>query len=90
MQVRKTTASKLYEAIVSYDVVIEDDKMEEVVNVLSETQWSVCSIFYKKKRGISPIFFLSRLSVDISYIGPEYFMNSFTNSNEWGFSLIFL
>ena len=29
----------MYEALVTYDGVVDDEKMEEVMNILSETQW---------------------------------------------------
>lgn len=40
-QIRKTTASQMYEMLLTYDDVIEPDVMDEVMNLLSDTNWSV-------------------------------------------------
>jgi len=39
--VRKTTATKLYEAILTYPGVIPDECVDEVTSLLVETLWSV-------------------------------------------------
>ncbi|XP_064617512.1 tubulin-specific chaperone D-like [Liolophura sinensis] len=38
-RVRKTTASKLYEAFITYDEVVPEEHNEEVLTILSETNW---------------------------------------------------
>ncbi|XP_023684982.2 tubulin-specific chaperone D [Paramormyrops kingsleyae] len=37
--IRKTTASQMYEMLLTYDDVIEPDVMDEVMNLLSDTNW---------------------------------------------------
>ena len=38
-QIRKTAANKLYETIVTYDEIVDEDNLDEVMNLLSDTQW---------------------------------------------------
>lgn len=38
-RVRKTTANKLYEALVTYDDVVPDEVLDDVMTMLSETVW---------------------------------------------------
>ncbi|XP_070581206.1 tubulin-specific chaperone D-like [Ptychodera flava] len=38
-KVRKTTANKLYESVLTYDEIVELEKQDEVLTILSETQW---------------------------------------------------
>lgn len=40
-QIRKTTASHMYEMLLIYDDVAEPDVLESVMSVLSDTDWSV-------------------------------------------------
>ncbi|ELU05840.1 hypothetical protein CAPTEDRAFT_167258 [Capitella teleta] len=37
--VRKTSASKLYECMVTYDGLASDENLDEIMTILSETQW---------------------------------------------------
>ncbi|KAI0230132.1 Tubulin-specific chaperone D [Lamellibrachia satsuma] len=37
--VRRTTGSSLYESVVMYDDLVEDEHQEELLSILSETQW---------------------------------------------------
>lgn len=37
--VRKNTANKLYESIVTYDDIIQEEALDEVTSLLTETQW---------------------------------------------------
>ena len=39
LKVRKTSAFKLYEAIMTFDDVVPEENMDEVMSLLSETQW---------------------------------------------------
>lgn len=39
MQVRKTTANKLYEAVLTYDEVAPPESTDEIMTLLSETRW---------------------------------------------------
>lgn len=38
-QIRKTTANKLYEVLVSYDEVVPIENLDEIMTLLSETLW---------------------------------------------------
>ncbi|XP_064631800.1 tubulin-specific chaperone D-like isoform X2 [Lineus longissimus] len=38
-RVRKTTANKLYEAVVTFDDIIADEHLDEVMTILSDTLW---------------------------------------------------
>ncbi|KAK7502461.1 hypothetical protein BaRGS_00006414 [Batillaria attramentaria] len=38
-RVRKTTANKLYEAVLTYDEIVPPESMDEIMTVLSETKW---------------------------------------------------
>ncbi|KAK2169865.1 hypothetical protein LSH36_6g04004 [Paralvinella palmiformis] len=38
-KVRKMTANKLYEAMLTYDDLVAEDNLDEVLSILSETQW---------------------------------------------------
>lgn len=40
-QIRKTTASHMYEMLLIYDDIAEPDVLENVMSVLSDTNWSV-------------------------------------------------
>lgn len=40
-QIRKTTASHMYEMLLIYDDIAEPDVLEDVMTVLSDTEWSV-------------------------------------------------
>lgn len=40
-RVRKTTAEKIYEALLAYDEVVPPENLTEVMNVLGDTQWDV-------------------------------------------------
>jgi len=43
--VRKNTATKLYEAILTYPGIIPDDSVDDVTSLLIETLWSVvCAV----------------------------------------------
>jgi len=35
------TANKLYEAMLTYDDLVAEDNLDEVLSILSETQWYV-------------------------------------------------
>ena len=39
LQVRKNAATKLYETVVTFDGLIDDENLEEVMALLGETQW---------------------------------------------------
>ena len=41
LKVRKTTANKLYEAVLTYDEVAPPESLDEILTILSETKWSV-------------------------------------------------
>uniref|UniRef100_A0A8K9UVW2 Tubulin-specific chaperone D n=1 Tax=Oncorhynchus mykiss TaxID=8022 RepID=A0A8K9UVW2_ONCMY len=41
LQIRKTTASQVYEMLLTYDDVIDPDVMDDVMTSLSDTNWSV-------------------------------------------------
>ncbi|XP_006812079.1 tubulin-specific chaperone D-like [Saccoglossus kowalevskii] len=38
-KVRKTTANKLYESLLTYDEIVDPEKLDDVLTILSETQW---------------------------------------------------
>ncbi|XP_067672679.1 tubulin-specific chaperone D-like [Haliotis asinina] len=38
-RVRKSTANKMYEALVTYDGVVSDENLDEALNILSDTNW---------------------------------------------------
>ncbi|XP_077980737.1 tubulin-specific chaperone D-like [Glandiceps talaboti] len=38
-KIRKTTANKFYESILTYDDIVDVEKLDEVLIILSETQW---------------------------------------------------
>ncbi|XP_014679092.1 PREDICTED: tubulin-specific chaperone D-like, partial [Priapulus caudatus] len=38
-RVRKTTAGKFYEALVTFDDVVAEDRLDDVLTILSETKW---------------------------------------------------
>ena len=38
-QVRKNTGTKLYEAMVTYDNLVDDEKLDDIMTILSETMW---------------------------------------------------
>lgn len=40
-QIRKTTASHMYEMLLIYDDIAEADVLDDVMSVLSDTDWSV-------------------------------------------------
>ena len=39
LQVRKTAADQLYTTVMTYDDVIAEENLEEVLSILSETPW---------------------------------------------------
>lgn len=40
-QIRKTTASQMYEMLLTYDDVIDPSILDDVMTLLSDTNWSV-------------------------------------------------
>ena len=39
LQIRKTTANKLYEVLVIYDDVAPEENLDEIMTILSESLW---------------------------------------------------
>ena len=46
-QVRKQAAQKLYEAIITYDDVVAEDKLDAIMTVLSDTNWWVVKLWFQ-------------------------------------------
>lgn len=54
MQVRKATANKLYEALVTYDEIVPEESLDEITTILSEFTWWVSWAANEADDNLSP------------------------------------
>ena len=43
-RIRKVAATKLYETLITYEEIVSEDKLEDVMNILSDTKWDQKSV----------------------------------------------
>lgn len=46
LQIRKTTAGQMYEMLLTYDDVIDPEVVDDVMTLLSDTNWSVVMLVF--------------------------------------------